>query len=204
MNRHKGRLLAWGSAAGGLIVLLGCAVAFRDRIAEEWWLWRLGSVDPAARGAAAEKLGEMGSVRALPGLLKSCELSPLVLPLTGGGWADYGTREVAVWVREEQPDSSPVLPVDSRTGQPLESCGDPCLEALGKITGSRRLDSLRHLERALGDEDQQVRRRAAMVLLALGAEGGSTLSALESALAERHDDVIEYAVKELRERTVKS
>ncbi len=69
MNPRPGKLIARWSAALALAVLLACAVVFRDEFLEQWYLWKLDSQDEASRLLAAEKLGELQSVRAVPGVV---------------------------------------------------------------------------------------------------------------------------------------
>lgn len=69
MPLRHGKLIAQWSAVLGVAVLLACAVAFRDRIAEEWWLYKLESGDVEGQKVAAERLAESGSVRAVSYLL---------------------------------------------------------------------------------------------------------------------------------------
>ena len=53
------------------VATAACAVfAFRGRIAEEYWLWRLRGGDEAARKAAIRVVGERRSLRAVPGILE--------------------------------------------------------------------------------------------------------------------------------------
>ena len=51
-------------------MLLVAGYAFKDRPIEQWYLWRLESEDEETTKAAVERLGEMGSVRAIPRLLE--------------------------------------------------------------------------------------------------------------------------------------
>ena len=53
------------------VATAACAVfAFRGRIAEEYWFWRLLGSDEAGQKAAIRVLGERRSVRAVPGILQ--------------------------------------------------------------------------------------------------------------------------------------
>ena len=54
----------------GLAVLVTAGFAFRDRLVEEYWLWKLERGDEGDREVAARRLGEMKSTRAIPGLLR--------------------------------------------------------------------------------------------------------------------------------------
>ncbi len=53
----------------GLLAIIGAGVAFRRPLEEEWWLWRLRSVDVEAKKAAAHRLAEMGSARGVRAML---------------------------------------------------------------------------------------------------------------------------------------
>jgi hypothetical protein len=75
MNPRKGRLLAWGSTVGAVLVLVTGVVALRGRIAEEYWLWKLESGNPEVQRVAVEKLGKMRSLRAVPALMRGYEKS---------------------------------------------------------------------------------------------------------------------------------
>jgi len=50
----------------GLVVIIATGFALKDWIREEWYLYRLTQGDEKAQRAAAERLGEMRSVRAVP------------------------------------------------------------------------------------------------------------------------------------------
>jgi len=67
----RGRTIALWSAGLGVIVLLGGAVALRERILEEWHIHKLRTGNPEEARRAAEALGRMGSVRAVPALLEA-------------------------------------------------------------------------------------------------------------------------------------
>ncbi len=66
---RRGKSVALCSAAAGLVVLVGTAIAAKSWIVEEWYIRRLerGSLDEQV--AAAERLAELRSVRAVPALL---------------------------------------------------------------------------------------------------------------------------------------
>jgi hypothetical protein len=70
MERPRGRRVALVAAACAAAVVVAAAIVGRDMILERWWIWRLGSEDPATWRAAAEKLGEMRSVLAVPRLVE--------------------------------------------------------------------------------------------------------------------------------------
>jgi len=67
----RGKTIALWSAGLGVIVLLGGAVALREQLLEEWHIHKLRTGDPEEARRAAEALGRMGSVRAVPALLEA-------------------------------------------------------------------------------------------------------------------------------------
>jgi HEAT repeat protein len=69
MERARGRRAALIAALCAAAVIVAAIIAGRDLILEQWWIWRLGSRDEATWRAAAERLGEMRSVRAAPALV---------------------------------------------------------------------------------------------------------------------------------------
>src|SRR5262245_32037040 len=70
MTRRRGRTIATSAGILGLAVLAGAGFASRDRIVEQYWLWRPDLGDENARELAARRLGEMRSARGVSGLLK--------------------------------------------------------------------------------------------------------------------------------------
>ncbi len=67
---RRGKVIASWSTTLGVLVLLACAVAFKDRIAEQWWLYKLESGELEEQKVAVEKLAELGSVRAVRVMLE--------------------------------------------------------------------------------------------------------------------------------------
>ena len=66
----KGKRLTYLTIALGVLVLLVAGYAFRDKAVEQWFLWKLNSEDEGDKKRAIEKLAEMGSVLALPVILR--------------------------------------------------------------------------------------------------------------------------------------
>ena len=74
----------------GLAALVVAAVALKRPLFEQFWLWKLQSADQATRDSAARRLGEMGSVRAIPPLIELFrEISPTTFP---SDWVKSGAR----------------------------------------------------------------------------------------------------------------
>jgi hypothetical protein len=67
----RGKRAAALAAVLGTAVLVGGAFALRGAIVEWWWIGKLRSPDAVERNAAAEKLVELGSVRAVPHLVEA-------------------------------------------------------------------------------------------------------------------------------------
>ena len=66
----KGKRLTYLTIGTGLLVLLVAGFASKDKALEQWYLWKLESEDEETQKTAAEKLGELESVRAIPKLLQ--------------------------------------------------------------------------------------------------------------------------------------
>ncbi len=67
---NRGKKPACWAVTMGVVVLVAVGLTSRDRILETWWLYRLEYGDSKERRDAAERLGEIGSLRALPRLLR--------------------------------------------------------------------------------------------------------------------------------------
>jgi len=64
----------WTAIVLGILaaaVLAAGALGFRQRLYEEWYLWKLRSADRAESDLAAAKLAELGSARAVEPLLEA-------------------------------------------------------------------------------------------------------------------------------------
>lgn len=69
----RGKILAFSLAAAGILVLAAAGMMAWPRLEEEWWLHRLRTGDEGQRQRAAETLGALGSVRALPELVAAMQ-----------------------------------------------------------------------------------------------------------------------------------
>ncbi len=79
VNR-RGKLVALSTAAVGIVVMVAAGIAANDRIREEWWLWRLSVGDPDEEAGAAQELGRLRSVRAVPLLVAALRRTALPEP----------------------------------------------------------------------------------------------------------------------------
>ncbi len=71
---RRGRRVAWTLGVASVALLIGAGVFCRKSIEEQWLIWQLDSKDENKRRAAAEKLGEMKSLRSVPYLVQLIEV----------------------------------------------------------------------------------------------------------------------------------
>ena len=69
MEKPRGRTIALSSIGLGLAVLFLTGIVLKDRIREEYFLYKLESSDQEEKKAALEKLGRFGSARSFSVLL---------------------------------------------------------------------------------------------------------------------------------------
>lgn len=67
--KRGGRTIALSTAAMAMVILVAAAILAKDRILEQWYLWRLEVGSEEEQADAAERLGELRSVRAVPALV---------------------------------------------------------------------------------------------------------------------------------------
>ncbi|HVR75361.1 MAG TPA: hypothetical protein VMT52_13580, partial [Planctomycetota bacterium] len=77
----RGKILTFLLAAMGLLVLAAAGIVAWPRLEEEWWLHRLRTGDEGQRQRAAERLGQLGSMRALPEIV-------LAMRRAAGSWEE--------------------------------------------------------------------------------------------------------------------
>ena len=71
MKVRRGKLVGLGAVGLGIVVLLIAVFASRRVVLEEWRLSNLKSADEETRKKAAQALGEYGSARSIPLLMKA-------------------------------------------------------------------------------------------------------------------------------------
>ena len=82
---RSGKRLALVAVIVGAFVAVALLFLSRDRVLEEWYVYRLSSGDEATRIHAAERLAELESVRAVPALVEAIRKDENEL-----GYLDYG------------------------------------------------------------------------------------------------------------------
>jgi hypothetical protein len=92
---QRGKYVAVSAAGVGLLVLLLGAFLARTRLLEEWWLYKLGSRDEAERNRAIEKLGELGSTRAVRRFLELFRPQPSSVGRASGNLLQHHRRYTA-------------------------------------------------------------------------------------------------------------
>ena len=65
MERSRGKRVATCVGAAAVLVLAGTAIVLKDRIREQWYLYRLEHGDEEERERAAKTLGNMHSLGAV-------------------------------------------------------------------------------------------------------------------------------------------
>ena len=102
MKRPRNKFIVSGVAVFGIAVLVASGFALKRPVLEEWYLWKLDSENDEERKVAAEKLGEMGSVRAIPPLVEILQPEPgepNLLHYTGQALARIGPPSVPALIR---------------------------------------------------------------------------------------------------------
>ncbi len=104
---RRGKVIALSTVAVGVVVLIATGFAAKDRIREEWYLWKLTSARPEVRATAALSLGRMRSVRAVPLLVRQLVIGGNPI---GGGSPEWLVYEEVEWaLKEIGPTSVPWL-----------------------------------------------------------------------------------------------
>ena len=183
MNPRHGKLIARWSVALGLAVLVACGVAFRDRIAEEWWLYKLESGELEEQKVAAEKLVEMGSVRAVPVMLENLHNVYEEQPHQGRVFSVLDGSVLLILRRLSQHTSTRCFLVI----------------ALIKIVDGSGQGCVRHLVVALDDDHANVRDLAAGLLYRIGPEAREAVPALTLTLQDKDWFVRKVAASALKQ-----
>ncbi len=165
MSRPRGKLVALAMLPVALVV---AGFALWPLAQEEWFLRRLESGDEAERQAAAKRLAEMGSVRAVPGLVR-------ILKEKSHVWGErFGSGQVLIPIFELTSDLplTSTLVVDRATASTFDN-------ALRRLLGPRAVPCLIDL---LADESDPVALWAISSLAAHGRRSDAALRALAATL----------------------
>lgn len=183
----RGRRVAWLAGVLGAVVLVALGVAAKDRILEEWYLYRLEAGSEKEREAAAEVILELRSVRALVpvmvALLPPRDLQPvtnaneaedLSLPLM-----DMDIRILFMSSRGLTPsrDEHPEAPGSTILGERA-----PVLARIEETCRSRGPKAVPSLLGGLQHQDREVRVLSAHFLGCLKGDAASAIHALDNCL----------------------
>ena len=173
MRTPRGKLVAWCSVTMGVVVLAVCGFVFRRAIVEEWYIHKLRSGDEEERRAAAEKLGKMGSVRAVPHIFQAIVNRDVEFDLRIGG---------------SPISDSMTLVLSEHPGKDVVYVG-----ALGQIAYFRRSAAVPYFLRSLTHENNQIRRLSAFLLGTPGPQAKRAVPALRKALQDSDREVAKIA-----------
>ncbi len=167
MSAFRGRTVLLSSGLLALAVLLAMGLALKRPALELWHLRKLSDQDLRARVAAADALGRMGSVRAVPHLLRL-------------------SREPRAFTRreplEKAADQALIRIGPAGVGALREALKDPALRYNAirhlYVLGPAARASVPDLLRCLRDEDRRVAASAAIALGRMGSQDPEVVAAL--------------------------
>ncbi len=168
MSSPKRRLVVVAAAMLGSAVLVGAGIICRDFLLEPWYLYRLRSDDSSVRDAAADRLGRIKSVKAIPLLIKALTKHEKISERTS--------------VVQRVPRRIEVGIVPTSITRALVEIGRPAVPALIEL-----LENPNPLPRAY----------AAATLRRIGPEAGDAVSVLTSLLEDENDLVANAAARAL-------
>ena len=117
--------MAIGVVVVGAMVTVWAGIAFEEKLVEQWYLWKLDSAEEKEQELAAEKLGQMRSIRAVPRLVEILRRTPKHA-VQSVAFSPDGTRlSTTVWIWDvttRKPitfSGSTVRVWDTATGKPI-------------------------------------------------------------------------------------
>ena len=190
MKRPSKELIVSAVAVLGIAAFVLAGLALKPVILEQWYIWKLDSEDEEERKLAAEKLGEMGLVTAVPVILGIFQRTGSAV-LTMVSPVSYVDTSHAFVVK---PDYMFTIPSD---GNRLDADGQAAsvwlvpddsiflVDALWNLTGVTGKKSIPYLVTALDDDGWYVAYLAASLLGRIGPDARGASPALATAL--RHE-----------------
>jgi HEAT repeat protein len=183
MRSQRGKAVARWSLVVALISLLATAWAFRDKLAERWYISRLENEDKEIRRDAVENLRRMRSVRAVPHFvrIRSREVSSPVV------------EEALLTIASERRKA--VIPVL------LEVLKDESQLVSGEaadVLVQLKKDAIPALIETLRDESAQARSWSAHTLGRIGFEATAAVPALRALLQDECREVRFESVRALK------
>ena len=182
MNR-RGKFLALSTLTVGLVVLVAAGIVSMDWFCEEWWIHKLQTGGMKEKTRAAERLGELQSVRAMPLLFGVVGEAPqwLLYMHRPEDWASSSIGK-AYWHKSEDQTEHWVA----------------CLESLVEIAreGSRSVEPI--LIQALQDESPVVRAYACNLLSRRKTPSEEAVQSLKDSLQDDNSKVSQAAAEALK------
>ena len=200
---RRARYWSLGAVGLGIVVVLIAAFASRRIILEEWQLSRLQSTDQQTRKNAAQALGEYGSVRSIPLLMRATRTDSFGFDLGGWAWLFakmLNRREVlAVQMSAISPDvihepglstlhkslKRQLVAVDADlagNATPVDSTlmNSPYWQSLTKITQREKKAAVPYLLHELDGDDWRIRWLAVRLLGSLGPDAEDAVPVLKT------------------------
>ncbi len=183
---RKGRRLTYLTISLGVVVLLVACVALKHRAFEQWSLWKLESEDEGERRLAADQLGEMESVRAIPRLTELFRTEPIEEP-----HLPYSAKALAKIGKPAVPALCNLL------GERHHTNRRDFIWTIGAI-GEKAEAAVPYLIHSLEDEDWVVRQTTAEVLGLIGPRARHAIPALVNTLRDENEYVRNSAAGALK------
>jgi HEAT repeat protein len=176
------RFFAWSAAAVSIVVLVAAGIAGKEWIRDQWYIWKLSSGDQSKREFAAEQLGKIRSVRAVPSLAQ-------VLTHESGDKNRRLRQICAGALGEIGPGASSAVPSLAKAlRDDYGGVQAAAAEALGHI-GPQATIVASDLIRALQDPNDWVRQQVTQALGQISSTAPETVSALIAMLDDNHHAV---------------
>lgn len=174
--RTRGKRVAWLAGAVTIALLIGAGIVNERRLRERWWLYKLRNGDEESQEFAARKFGEIGSLEAIPELLRIA--TDRSLSRDRIHWAFFAISQIGHGNPEGLPLWIDALGSDDRA---------VCMLAVQTISyfGERGQSAIPALIRALYDERSPLRLGGDLwteVVFTLGQIGAKGSTALTAAL----------------------
>jgi len=180
MNTPKGKRIAIALTTIGVATVVAAGVAMKDLIQEEWYIYKLWSNDENQIAKAANALGDLGSVRAVPKLINlsiwSANYEGIFYDNPGISLISRGHSKYSFWIRR------------------------PACEAIKKIG----LKCVPFLVFLLSSNNQDQRIAAAFALGEIGKDSISAIPTLKETLLKADDELREICIDSINKILNKS
>ena len=186
MKRPSKKLIVVSVAVLSMVVLVASGFALKRPILEQWYLWELDSEDEQERKLAAEKLGELHSVRAIPRLTELFRTEPIEEP-----HLPYSAKALAKIGKPAVPALCNLL------GERHHTNRRDFIWTIGAI-GEKAEAAVPYLIHSLEDEDWVVRQTTAEVLGLIGPRARHAIPALVNTLRDENEYVRNFAAGALK------